>query len=60
MSAFSWPVSGPILFVYMYVFHTEYIQQMLASPFGQTLLLAAVVLEVIGLVWTLRLMKPVY
>ncbi|MGI6420483.1 MAG: type II secretion system F family protein [Thermoguttaceae bacterium] len=60
MSAFFVAGLGPILFVYMYVFHTEYIQQMLASPFGQTLLLAAVVLEVIGLVWTLRLMKPVY
>lgn len=60
MSAFFVAGLGPILFVYMYLFHTEYIQQMLASPFGQTLLLAAVVLEVIGIVWTLRLMKPVY
>ncbi len=51
---------GPFLFVYLFVFHTHYIQVMLSSPLGQVLLLSAAVLEIIGLMWTARLMKPVY
>jgi len=51
---------GPILFVYLFIFHTHYIRVMLESPLGQALLLSAAVLEIIGLMWTARLMKPVY
>ena len=51
---------GPCLFVYLFLFHTHYIRVMLESPLGQVLLLGAAVLEVIGLMWTARLMKPVY
>ena len=60
MSAFFVASLGPIIFVYMYFFHTDYIHTMLESPVGQTFLLGAAVLEVIGLVWTARLMKPMY
>lgn len=51
---------GPILFLYLFTFQTHYIRVMLESPLGQVLLLTAAVLEVIGLAWTARLMRPVY
>lgn len=60
LSAFFVASLGPILFAYMYFFHTDYILTMLESSLGQTFLLAAAVLEIVGLAWTLRLMKPMY
>jgi Flp pilus assembly protein TadB len=33
---------------------------MLQSPLGQSLLVVALVLEVVGLIWTARLVRPVY
>ncbi len=60
MSAFFVAGLGPILFVYMYFFHTEYVRAMIESPLGQTFLVSAAVLQVIGLAWTARLLKPMY
>ena len=51
---------GPALFVYLFFFHPEYIRAMLQSSLGQTLLCVSVVLEIVGLVWTMRLLKPLY
>ncbi len=51
---------GPLLFFYMFFFHHQYWQVMLESTLGQTLLISAVVLEMVGFLWTARLLKPVY
>jgi tight adherence protein B len=51
---------GPILFAYLFFCHPEYMQSMLDSPLGQSLLLGAVLLEIAGLAWTIRLLKPAY
>lgn len=51
---------GPLLFVYMFFFHPNYVKAMLESPLGQTMLIAAFVLEAIGIIWTARLLKPIY
>ncbi len=60
MSAFFVAALGPILFAYMFVFHNEYARALIETPLGQTFLLSAVVLNVIGLVWTAHLLKPMY
>ncbi len=60
MSAFFVAALGPILFVYMFVFHNNYAQAMIETPLGQTFLISAAVLEMIGLLWTARLLKPMY
>lgn len=51
---------GPILFAYLFFYHPEYMQSMLASPLGQAMLAAAALLELAGLIWTVRLLKPAY
>ena len=51
---------GPLLFVYMFFFQPDYVKAMLESPVGQSMLVAAFVLESIGLIWTARLLKPMY
>ena len=58
LSAMLMGVIGPFLFVYMFVFHPQYMETMMTSSLGQSLLIAAVVLELIGLAWMARLMKP--
>ncbi len=59
-SAFFVAALGPILFVYMFLFHNHYAQAMIDTPLGQTLLLTAAVMELVGLIWTARLLKPMY
>ncbi len=51
---------APLLFAYLFTFHTHYIQRMFDSPLGRWVLLVAIVLEIIGLVWTTRLLRPKY
>jgi tight adherence protein B len=51
---------GPLLFVYLFWFHPHYVHAMLDSSLGRTMLMIAVVLEVAGLIWTARLLKPTY
>jgi tight adherence protein B len=53
-------VIGPLLFLFMFFFQPEYVGAMIESPLGQTMLIAAFVLEAVGLVWTARLLKPTY
>ena len=49
--------AGPILFVYMFVFQPEYGLKLVNDPMGQWMLAFAVVTQVIGIVWVLRLLK---
>jgi tight adherence protein B len=51
---------GPLLFCYLLFVHPEYMEKMLTSPMGQSLLTLAFVLEVVGMIWTARLLKPTY
>jgi tight adherence protein B len=51
---------GPIVFLFFFFCRPEYLHAMLDSTFGQSLLIIAASLEVIGLIWTARLMKPAY
>ncbi len=60
LSAILIAMIGPLLFVYLFWFHPQYLQAMLDSSLGRTLLTVAVLLEVTGLVWTARLLKPTY
>jgi len=51
---------GPLVFVFFFFFRPEYLETMLTSPLGQSALLVAVLLEIVGLVWTARLLRPTY
>ncbi len=51
---------GPLLFAYMFCFHPNYMRAMMDSSLGQAMLVAAVALQIIGLIWTARLLKPTY
>ncbi|KKK72593.1 hypothetical protein LCGC14_2902330, partial [marine sediment metagenome] len=51
---------GPLLFLYMFFFQPDYIRAMLQSSLGQSLLIVSIVLETVGLIWIVRLLKPIY
>ncbi len=51
---------GPLLFAYLLYFHPQYLQAMTDSPMGQSLLTIAITLEVVGLIWIARLLRPSY
>jgi tight adherence protein B len=53
-------LAAPLLFVFFLTFRSEYLSEMIKSPLGQSLLIIALVLEVIGIVWITRLLKPAY
>ena len=50
-------LAGVCLFGYMFFFQSEYIGKLFSSPFGQSLLATAVVLEIVGLIWIWRMLK---
>ena len=49
---------GPLLFGYMFLFQPQYASKLISLPLGQVLLGVAVALEVIGLAWIARLLRP--
>jgi tight adherence protein B len=53
-------IIGPLVFLFFLAFRTEYLDAMLQQPLGQSLLVGAAALEVVGLIWTWRLLKPTY
>ncbi len=53
-------ILGPILFVYLFVIQPEYGQEMWADPIGKWMLIAAIILQVLGLLWVSRLLKAEY
>jgi tight adherence protein B len=48
---------GPLLFLYMFLFQFDYARRLVAEPTGQILLLVAVLLEVVGIIWILRMLR---
>lgn len=51
---------APAIFLFFFFFRPNYIQTLLNSPLGQSMLILAVFLEVVGIIWTLRLLRPAY
>jgi tight adherence protein B len=51
---------APGVLVYFFFFQTDYLQAMLRSSVGVSVLVTAVVLEIVGLVWIARLTRPAY
>src|SRR5262249_5588517 len=49
---------APLALVFLLAFQREHIDVLFAGPLGQTLLLVALVLEVVGLTWVLLLLRP--
>ncbi len=50
----------PALFLFFILVRPDYIASMLHSPLGQSLLVLTAFLEVVGLIWTARLLRPAY
>jgi tight adherence protein B len=57
MSAILVASAGPLLFLYFFLLKPDYIQAMLNDQLGQILLITAVILEFIGVVWILSLLR---
>ena len=51
---------APALFLFFFFVRPDYVSGMLQSSAGQSMLILAVFLEIVGLVWTARLLKPAY
>jgi tight adherence protein B len=51
---------APAVFVYFFFFRQDYLRTMLQSGLGQALLAVIVLLEVVGLIWTARLLRSPY
>ena len=50
-------VAGPAVLAYLAVFQQEYLQRFVSSQLGQLLLGIALLLQLIGLLWIVRIMK---
>ena len=50
----------PALFLFFILVRPDYIATMLHSPLGQSLLVLTAFLEIVGLIWTARLLRPAY
>lgn len=51
---------GPILFLYLFVFQPEYGRKLIDDPMGKWMLIVAVVSQLTGIAWVLRLLKSDY
>jgi Flp pilus assembly protein TadB len=51
---------GPAIFLFFFFFRPDYVQTMLESPLGQTALIVAAFMELVGLIWVARLVRPAY
>jgi len=51
---------GPMIFLYLFFGQREYFNTLLESPLGQTMLIIAAFLEVVGLVWIARMLRYQY
>lgn len=49
--------TGPLLFVFLYVFKRDHLAPLLELPLGNVLLLAAAVLEIVGLLWLVQMLR---
>lgn len=49
-------ITGPLLFVVLYFFNRDHLAPLLEMPIGNMLLLAAAILETVGLVWLIQML----
>jgi tight adherence protein B len=59
-SAIMVAVIGPLIFLFFFFFRPDYINSRIETELGQTLLILAAFLEIVGLVWMARLLRPAY
>lgn len=57
MSATFLIVLGPAVFAYMFFVQREYISGLMESAVGQSMLVLAIFLEVVGLIWIVRMLR---
>ena len=50
-------ITGPLLFIVLYFFNRDHLAPLLELPIGNALLLAAAVLEIVGLFWLMRMLR---
>jgi len=50
-------VISPIAYAFVFLFHRSHLQIMFDSPTGRTLLIAALAMEIIGLIWVAALLR---
>lgn len=60
MSATLIAMTGPLLFTYMFFGQPQYIRGLIETPIGQSLLILAVFLELVGLIWIARMLRTDY
>lgn len=60
MSASLIAAIGPLLFIYLFFAEPDYVRGLTVSPLGQSMLMMAIFLEVVGLVWIVRMLRTDY
>jgi tight adherence protein B len=50
-------ITGPVLFLFLYVFKRDHLAPLLELPLGNVLLVATVVLEIVGLLWLMQMLR---
>jgi tight adherence protein B len=60
MSATFMLVLGPLVFAYMFFLQRDYVGALLETPVGQSAVLLAAFLEVVGAIWILRMLREEY
>jgi tight adherence protein B len=50
-------ITGPLLFIILYFFNRDHLAPLLEMPMGNMLLLAAAILETVGLVWLMQMLR---
>jgi tight adherence protein B len=51
---------GPLLFIYLFFAEPEYVRGLTVTPLGQSLLMMAIFLEIVGLIWIARMLRTDY
>ncbi|MDA1053209.1 MAG: type II secretion system F family protein [Planctomycetota bacterium] len=57
MSATFLAIMGPLVFTYLFIGQRDYVNQLLESPMGQSLLVIAIFLEIVGMIWIFRMLR---
>jgi tight adherence protein B len=50
-------ITGPVLFLFLYFFKRDHLAPLLELPLGNALLVVAVVLEIVGLLWLIHMLR---
>jgi Flp pilus assembly protein TadB len=50
-------VAGPLLFIFMFFGQREHLNPLLTDPLGQMFLTLGIILEVVGIIWVMQLLK---